>query len=133
VALYAHAVRGLQRGIWLLDAWTMQLTPLDGAADMSRVAAALRMEELPPLTLFTCASADRTLTRYPEGSTLVWRDAGVLLGYLHLAAFAMGLASCIVGTAGVLGAIPQLPGAVDIGAVAVGAREREGNAGTTPD
>lgn len=100
----------------------MHLTALKAEVDISPVIAALRCTQCPPATLFACASFDRTLTRYPQGSTLVWRDAGVLLGYLHLAAFAGGLASCIVGTAGVLPTLPLLHGAVDIGALAVGSR-----------
>jgi SagB-type dehydrogenase family enzyme len=122
LVLYAHAVVGLSPGAWLLDAWAMKLTRLDVHVDMGRVVAALRTPGPPPLTLFACASADRTLTRYPDGATLVWRDAGVFLGYLHLAAFDMGHASCIVGTSGVVGNVCALPGAVDVGALALGSR-----------
>lgn len=130
LVLYAETVVGLSPGAWLLDAWAMKLTRLDIQVEMERVAAALRTPGPPPLTLFACASADRTLTRYPDGATLVWRDAGVLLGYLHLAAFDMGLGSCIVGTSGVVSKISALPGAVDIGALAVGSREtRDTSAG----
>jgi hypothetical protein len=72
------------------------------------------------------AKFDATLSRYPQGATLVWRDAGVALGYLHLAATAMGLGSCMLGTAGVLsegllaacGVRGTLVG--DVGALALG-------------
>jgi hypothetical protein len=63
----------------------------------------------------------RTLSRYPEGMSLIWRDAGALLATVHLVASDLGLSSCIVGTSGVLRTDHAGPlGPVDVGAVALG-------------
>jgi hypothetical protein len=70
-----------------------------------------------PAVVFAVATPDRTLDRYPDGMSLVWRDAGVVLQTLHLLAIDVGLASCIVGTT----AVAFRDGtATDIGALALG-------------
>jgi len=48
------------------------------------------------------AQFERTLSRYPAGAALVWRDAGVVAMALHLQATAAGLRSTILATAGLL-------------------------------
>jgi hypothetical protein len=83
---------------------------------------ALHQAEPPPAAIVTVAHPDRTLTRYPAGISLLWREAGALLMLVHLAATDIGLGSCIVGTCGVLN--PPSDSAshpVDVGAVAIGA------------
>jgi SagB-type dehydrogenase family enzyme len=54
----------------------------------------------PAAGIVCVAHFERTLARYPAGSSLVWRDAGILLGLLQLVATDLGLASCIVGATG---------------------------------
>jgi len=46
------------------------------------------------------AEPGMTYAKYLNAASLVWRDAGVLLGYLSLAAEAMGLAFCPLGATG---------------------------------
>jgi SagB-type dehydrogenase family enzyme len=119
-------VAGLDSGAWYFDAARCVLvrqSDLDRAAPdaLRAVNAAAGGIEDAPATVFAVAYFQRTLSRYPEGAALVWRDAGVLLGYLHLVASAAGLASCIVGTAGQLVMDPDGP-IGDVGALIIGAR-----------
>jgi hypothetical protein len=46
------------------------------------------------------AEVGRTSVKYANPESLVWRDAGVLLGYLHLCAEALGLAFTPLGITG---------------------------------
>lgn len=46
------------------------------------------------------AEPGKTFAKYEEASSLVWRDAGVLLGHLHLVAEALGLNYCPLGITG---------------------------------
>jgi SagB-type dehydrogenase family enzyme len=50
--------------------------------------------------LWHAAQFDRTLSKYEEGETLVWRDAGVLVGMTALVAEALTLACCPIGLTG---------------------------------
>lgn len=55
---------------------------------------------LPPqLGTVLCFAADhtRTMTRYKNGESLVWRDAGALLATIHIAAEALSINCCAVG------------------------------------
>jgi SagB-type dehydrogenase family enzyme len=72
------------------------------------------------VVIFAVADFTRTLRRYPGGSSLVWRDAGVALGGLHLCATEIGVASCIIGSCGVLQSVNDTT--VDVGALIVGHR-----------
>jgi SagB-type dehydrogenase family enzyme len=51
------------------------------------------------LILFA-AEPDRMFAKYCEGSSLVWRDAGVLQGYFAAAAEALELNFCLLGVTG---------------------------------
>ena len=90
--------------------------------------AAGELTTRPPAVIVLAARFDATLARYPEGASLVWRDAGVALASLHLTASSLGLGSCILGTAGVIpvddlvacGIVGALVG--DVGALAVGGK-----------
>lgn len=46
------------------------------------------------------AQFERTLAKYVNGESLVWRDAGSLLALIYLAAEAMGLSCCAIGPTG---------------------------------
>jgi SagB-type dehydrogenase family enzyme len=125
--LAARDVCGLRTGGFVLDperallrSTKHELKQLDRA--LLKVADALRSDEPPPAVIFIVAHPLRTLSRYPEGLSLLWREAGVVLGTLHLVATELGLASCIVGTTATLEDPSDRPSApVDIGALAVGA------------
>lgn len=123
----------LPPGLWRYDPDGHQLLlvrlPENGLDDeWTMLCAAGEFATRPPAVVVLAARFDATLARYPEGASLVWRDAGVALGSLHLAATSLGLGSCILGTAGVLtdedlaacGIAGTLAG--DVGALAVGAR-----------
>jgi SagB-type dehydrogenase family enzyme len=118
----SSAVSGLDAGLWWFDAVRCVLVSqtssfLDSAAE--KVAAAASVDTEIPASIFVVANFNRTLSRYPAGSTLVWRDAGALLATLQLAATAAGLASCIIGTSGAL--IQNNKGLIaDLGALALG-------------
>lgn len=126
-------VTGLESGLWRVDTDGDQLlliTDTDPEGTLvtawEAVCAAGEFEQRPPAVIVLAARFDATLARYPGGASLVWRDAGVALGSLHLAATSLHLHSCILGTAGLLdpgllvlcGLTGELVG--DVGALAVG-------------
>lgn len=124
-------VADLPAGLWRHDPDVdeLQLAVADGP-DLSPawdgLLAAGMFDQRPPAIIVLAARFDATLARYPGGAALVWRDAGVALGALHLGATSLKLSSCILGTAGVLSenllAKCGLAGSLlgDVGAVAVG-------------
>lgn len=63
-------------------------------------ADALRLADPPSTAVILLARFQRTLSKYPDGHSLVWRDSGVFLGAAHLLAVSLGIRSCIVGIAG---------------------------------
>lgn len=125
-------VDGLEAGLWQFDADADVLYFVASSDDSALEQAwegacsAGEFDKRPPAVIVLAARFDATLARYPRGLTLVWRDAGVALGYLHLAATSTGLESCILGTAGLMsesllaacGIAGRLVG--DVGAVALG-------------
>jgi SagB-type dehydrogenase family enzyme len=50
--------------------------------------------------LWFVAQFDRTMSKYQNGESLVWLDAGALLATVYLVAEALGLACCAVGITG---------------------------------
>ena len=46
------------------------------------------------------AEPGKTAAKYEHHETLVWRDAGVVLGYMSLVAEALGLSFCPLGLTG---------------------------------
>jgi len=119
--LWAGDVSGLVPGRYSFDPLTCELvltdsSPADGLAELGRIVGAA---EPPPAAIVAVAQTQRTLSRYPAGMSLIWRDAGVLLGFLHLCCADLGLASCIVGNCGVL-VHRRSPLVVDVGSVVLG-------------
>jgi hypothetical protein len=120
----ASGIEDLRPGWWHFDPIRAELRLLDPAS--KRLVAVSREFEQRGFDLrggfaavFAVASFERTLRRYPAGSTLVWRDAGVVLGGLHLCSADLGLASCIVATCGLL--MDDVNNAtMDVGAVVLG-------------
>jgi len=94
------------------------LDPRPVWADMQRVLPA------PSATLLILAAEPgRTSAKYEAAASLVWRDAGVLLGFLAVAAEALGLNYCPLGVTGdswVKRLLDQ-PGLAGVGAAFVGA------------
>lgn len=64
----------------------------------------------------------RTLRKYRQGSSLVWRDSGVLTGYLTLAAEALQLNCCPLGITGEpwVSSMLGMPGVVGVGGSVIG-------------
>jgi SagB-type dehydrogenase family enzyme len=103
----AHAVIGLDAGMWRLDADTQTLfrctidaEALDAAWNTLVDVASL--SHRPGAAVVLAVNVWATLSRYPAGISLVWRDAGAAAAMLTLTATDAGVGSCIVGTAGLL-------------------------------
>lgn len=128
LVVLAHRVHGLDRGAWILDPDAACLRPTNHDSTgleraLGEVTDALRLDRPPPAVVFTVARLAATLTRYPSGISLLWRDAGALQSTIHLAACDLELGSCIVGTAGALHPYDGTDDSLfDTGAVAVGAK-----------
>lgn len=123
VVVAAGDIEGLASGWWRFDPWRGDLVEIELATGSQEYLEQLRVTtgaDTPPAALVLVASFARTLTRYPAGSSLVWRDAGVMAGYLHLSASSRGLASCILSPVGL--ALPGggRDGVCDLGCVVVG-------------
>lgn len=123
----ASDVTDLPQGWWIFDPLRCDLVqaafhrPPDDFLDelMSLTGAPRR----PPTAIVLVARFQRTLSRYPAGTSLVWRDAGVLLGYLHLCATDLGLGSCILGTSGLVMDDGKDDLSCDVGCLIVGMAE----------
>jgi len=126
VHLVAGEVAGLTSGTYVFDAVTCELVGTGMHRDelLTELAQVAGAGQSPPAALVAVAHGERTLSRYPGGLSLVWRDAGVLLGTLHLCCTDVGLASCLVGSCGVL-VNERSPLVVDVGCLLVGARPVE--------
>jgi SagB-type dehydrogenase family enzyme len=126
----AHDVSDLAPGAYCFAPWSVQLhraiVPVAYIATLTAaVVAATRRATPPPAAIVLVANVERTYRRYPQGLTLLLRDAGALLAVLHLVATDLMLASTIVGTAGHRpdgpGAVDgEMPTVVDCGALALG-------------
>jgi SagB-type dehydrogenase family enzyme len=116
--IVARDVDGLAQGAWWFDPWSCELVREPNVAfeRPTQVVASIVGSAVPAI-VFAVAVPERTLERYPDGMSLVWRDAGVVLQTLHLLACDAGLASCILGTAGI--AIRDRT-TCDLGALALG-------------
>ena len=120
-------VDGLASGIWRFEPFSCNLHRCeDNHTQLNKVISAIReagrFENDPAAVIFLVADFVKTLCRYPNGASLVWRDAGVLAGTLHLCAGELQLASKIVGTCQILNK-DLLENSVDICAVALGRRK----------
>ncbi len=123
LVIATNEVAGANRGLWWFDSVRCVLVAQpahDGVRPaLDAVAAAVSLDGDAPATIFVVAHLRRTLSRYPAGTMLVWRDAGAMLATLQLAATAVGLASCIAGTSGVL-ILEPAELVADVGALVLG-------------
>lgn len=78
----------------------VQVPGTEKLADDARIAAnqVLRVQEGTVLAL--AAEPGKTSAKYEHPESLVWRDAGVVLGYLSVTCEALGLAFCPLGLTG---------------------------------
>ncbi len=127
LVVLAHNVINLPAGAWVLDPDAAVLRPAMYSPDavhraLAALSDALHRTELPPAAVMAVGRPGATLSRYPDGISLLWREVGALLMLVHLAATDIGLKSCLVGTCGVLHPVSGDPSAlVDLGAVVLGA------------
>lgn len=80
----------------------------DGVA-AARKAASELLDVGRGALLALVAEPDKTAAKYAHHESLVWRDAGVLLGYMSLAAEALHLSFCPLGITGQPRALQGLP------------------------
>src|SRR5712692_10864899 len=120
----ANRVIGLESGLYRFNSWSGELEPRDMGADDSNVVPEVRdkahLEGEVGAVVFLVSDFSRTLSRYARGATFAWLDAGALA--FHLVAFDRGLASCIVGTSGLIDVATRDRPIQDLVAVAVGNR-----------
>jgi len=79
------------------------LIELSGSKDSAaagRVEAGRLIELQQGVLLGLVAEPGKTAAKYENHETLVWRDAGVVLGYMSLVAEALGLTFCPLGITG---------------------------------
>ena len=69
-------------------------------ADASRKAASEVLEIQQGLIIGLAAEPGKVAAKYQESASLVWRDAGVLLGYLSIVSEALNLNFCPLGITG---------------------------------
>lgn len=122
LALAALHVEGLDTGWWRFDADRCDLVEDETVAMDAlpgRLTSLLDGGDSPPAAIFVVGYFDRLTSGYDNGTSLLWREAGGALALLHLAAFDLGLASCILGSAGVAITRDDL---WDLGCVAIGGR-----------
>lgn len=119
----ADHVDGLGAGTWMFDPLGCELvaTTRPAGTTLRRLGEIVETNP-PPAAILIVTRLERTLSRYPAGLSLVWRDVGALLATLHLCATDLGLASCIVGCCGVFIDDPAA-GEIDMGALLVGRRD----------
>lgn len=77
-----------------------ELSESTNSAKSSREAACKILEVDRGILIGLVAEPGRTAAKYENPATIVWRDAGVVLGYMSLVAEALGLAFCPLGISG---------------------------------
>lgn len=124
--LFAHTVTGLQRGWYRQEGSQLDhigrvhLTP---ASRLSQALTdALRRDTAPAAAIYAIADPELMHCRYPEGSSLLWRDTGAFLMTAHLIATSFGLSSTIVGLCTPIqdGTNPEQLQPYAVGALAIG-------------
>jgi len=94
-------VSGLERGTWYFDPFRLKLIltalPDKFAEGINQRACALLGESQPPMVIVAVGVVNRTLSRYENGLSLVWRDTGNLFGIMSLVCVAHEMQSCQLG------------------------------------
>jgi SagB-type dehydrogenase family enzyme len=70
------------------------------ASASARLAASSLVDLQSSVVLMFVAEPGKTFAKYNDASSLIWRDAGVLLGYLSIVAQALRLSFCPLGISG---------------------------------
>lgn len=98
----ASDVQGMQRGCWYFDPYglTLHLIPVSHnfcTVYENLASSVLESEIKPPLLILFPTILRKTLSRYKNGLSLVWRDVGALTATLCFAAQGLKLNSCPLG------------------------------------
>lgn len=96
--MYVNHCDGLSSGWYRRGVTGIDEVTLPASTLLDDCMVALRSDRLPPGILFAASEPDWLAARYPDGDSLLWRDAGVFLGMAQLAATALGLSSTLVGS-----------------------------------
>jgi nitroreductase len=83
-----------------VDHAIIELLGSTASAAMGRAAAGCLLNIEHGVLLGLVAEPGKTASKYANHESLVWRDAGVVLGYMSLVAEALGLAFCPLGITG---------------------------------
>lgn len=122
ILVLASAVDGLAPGAWAFDPAHCVLSDVgwdSGQLDAVMIGASAALAgNRPPALVMAVGEPERTLSKYPAGTAHLWRDTGAVLAILHLLASSLGMASCIVGTSGLLA--KEDAACIDLGALALG-------------
>lgn len=99
-----HVLISQDAGPWMrydpVEHSIMELPGSISSATASRREAARLLCLDQGVLLGLVAEPGKTAAKYENHETLVWRDAGVVLGYMSIAAEALGLAFCPLGITG---------------------------------
>lgn len=116
-----HVLLARETGPWLrydpLEHTLIELPGSGASATASREAVCSLIELARGTLIGLVAEPGKTAAKYEHHDSLVWRDAGVVLGYLSLMAEAVGLAFCPLGITGQPHLTAQLPHASALQAV----------------
>ena len=99
-----HALVCRNAGPWMrydpVSHSLMELPGSIGAAKLAREAACHLVEIGESVLIGLVAEPGKTASKYHHHDTLVWRDAGVVLGYMSLVSAALNLEFCPLGITG---------------------------------
>lgn len=99
-----HVLLANETGPWLrydpLRHSLVELTGSEAGAAAGREAASALVELGHGTLIGLLAESGKTAAKYEHQESLVWRDAGVVLGYMSLMAEALGLSFCPLGITG---------------------------------
>ncbi len=116
-----HVLLAREMGSWLrydpLEHALIELPGSGATVAASREAARSLVELGRGMLIGLVAEPGKTAAKYEHHESLVWRDAGVVLGYMSVVAEALGLAFCPLGITGQPYLTAQLPNASALQAV----------------
>ena len=122
-----HVLLASETGPWQrydpLEHALIELPGSGASAEASRKAAGALIELARGTLIGLVAEPGKTAAKYEHHESLVWRDAGVVLGYLSVMAEALGLSFCPLGITGqpyLTERLPNSPALQAVGMAVVG-------------
>lgn len=118
-----HVLLAREAGSWFrydpLEHALIELLNSDISVAASREAAGSLVKLANGFLIGLVAEPGKTAAKYEHHATLVWRDAGVVLGYMSVVAEALGIAFCPLGITGQPYLTAQLPNSSALQAVGI--------------